>query len=219
MPLQSFKSYKNDLFGEEDGDVLAAETIPAAKPVETAVPRPTTPSNRVQQQIALNQQKRLARLQVRPACNIYFVAANIYASCFTHRHLLLLVHISHVEQHAGIGTLDQATYEVQRACIGLKHLCGLTAKRRFSKTCLHVQGGLAAQPSGNSWGQPGSPGSRPGTAGSYRRSEDPPSTNKLATFQQTSFNKANSGALSEVSCCSKLCVYCCLHMTSPSTLL
>lgn len=64
MPLQSFKSYKNDLFGEEDGDVLAAETIPAAKPIEVSVPRPTTPSNRVQQQIALNQQKRLARLQV-----------------------------------------------------------------------------------------------------------------------------------------------------------
>ena len=64
MPLQSFKSYKNDLFGEEDGDVLAAETIPAAKPIEVAVARPTTPSNRVQQQIALNQQKRLARLQV-----------------------------------------------------------------------------------------------------------------------------------------------------------
>lgn len=64
MPLQTFKSYKNDLFGDEDGDVLAAETIPAAKPIEVAVPRPTTPSNRVQQQIALNQQKRLARLQV-----------------------------------------------------------------------------------------------------------------------------------------------------------
>ena len=63
-PLQTFKSYKNDLFGDEDGDVLAAETIPAAKPIEVAVPRPTTPSNRVQQQIALNQQKRLARLQV-----------------------------------------------------------------------------------------------------------------------------------------------------------
>ena len=64
MHLQTFKSYKNDLFGDEDGDVLAAETIPAAKPIEVAVPRPTTPSNRVQQQIALNQQKRLARLQV-----------------------------------------------------------------------------------------------------------------------------------------------------------
>lgn len=64
LPLQSFKSYKNDLFGEEDGDVLAAETIPAAKPIEITVARPTTPSNRVQQQIALNQQKRLARLQV-----------------------------------------------------------------------------------------------------------------------------------------------------------
>ncbi len=67
MPLQTFKSYKNDLFGDEDGDVLAAETIPAAKPIEVAVPRPTTPSNRVQQQIALNQQKRLARLQVTDA--------------------------------------------------------------------------------------------------------------------------------------------------------
>lgn len=77
---------------------------------------------------------------------------------------------------------------------------GLRAKRQVSKTCLHVQGGLAAQPSGNSWGQPGSPGSRPGTAGSYRRSEDPPSASKLASFQQMSFNKANSGALSEVSC-------------------
>ena len=64
IPLQSFKSYKNDLFGEEDGDVLGAETIPAAKPIDITVARPTTPSNRVQQQIALNQQKRLARLQV-----------------------------------------------------------------------------------------------------------------------------------------------------------
>lgn len=64
MPLQSFKSYKNDLFGEEDGDVLAAETIPVAKPIEITIARPTTPSNRVQQQIAINQQKRLARLQV-----------------------------------------------------------------------------------------------------------------------------------------------------------
>lgn len=71
MPLQSFKSYKNDLFGVEDGDVLAAETIPAAKPIETAIPRPTTPSNRVQQQIALNQQKRLARLQVHLAWSEY----------------------------------------------------------------------------------------------------------------------------------------------------
>ena len=73
MPLQSFKSYKNDLFGVEDGDVLAAETIPAAKPIEAAVPRPTTPSNRVQQQIALNQQKRLARLQVQLACSNYSI--------------------------------------------------------------------------------------------------------------------------------------------------
>ena len=63
MPLQSFKSYRNDLFGDEEGDVLAGETIPA-KPIEVMVPRPTTPSGRVQQQIALNQQKRLARLQV-----------------------------------------------------------------------------------------------------------------------------------------------------------
>ena len=78
MPLQSFKSYKNDLFGEEDGDVLAAETIPAAKPIGTAVPRPTTPSNRVQQQIALNQQKRLARLQVQLACSNYLVMATTY---------------------------------------------------------------------------------------------------------------------------------------------
>ena len=61
-----------------------------------------------------------------------------------------------------------------------------------------MQGGLAAQPSGNAWGQPGSPGSRPGTAGSLRGSEAPPSPRKLAAFQQTSFNKANSGALSEV---------------------
>lgn len=63
MPLQSFKSYRNDLFGDEEGDVLAGETIPA-KPIEVMVSRPTTPSGRVQQQIALNQQKRLARLQV-----------------------------------------------------------------------------------------------------------------------------------------------------------
>ena len=79
MPLQSFKSYKNDLFGEEDGDVLSAETIPAAQPVENALSRPTTPSNRVQQRIALNQQKRLARLQVKLACSIYLVAATTYA--------------------------------------------------------------------------------------------------------------------------------------------
>ena len=79
------------------------------------------------------------------------------------------------------------------------NIFSLRAKLQLSKTCLHVQGGLAAQPSGNSWGQPGSPGSRPGTAGPYRRSEDPPSTSNLTTFQQTSFNKANSGALSEVS--------------------
>ena len=64
IPLQSFKSYKNDLFGDEEGDVLAGETIAAAKPIQVTVPRPTTPSGRVQQQIALNQQKRLARLQV-----------------------------------------------------------------------------------------------------------------------------------------------------------
>lgn len=79
MPLQSFKSYKNDLFGEEDGDVLSAETIPAAKPVENPVSRPTSPSNRVQQRIALNQHKRLARLQVKLACSIYLVAATTYA--------------------------------------------------------------------------------------------------------------------------------------------
>lgn len=86
MPLQSFKSYKNDLFGEEDGDVLAAETIPAAKPIESALPRPTTPSNRVQQQIALNQQKRLARLQVQLACSNYLVMAITYAQCVARRH-------------------------------------------------------------------------------------------------------------------------------------
>ena len=62
-----------------------------------------------------------------------------------------------------------------------------------------LQGGLATQPSGNSWGQPGSPGSRPGTAGSYRGTEASPSASKLAALQQTSFNKANSGALSEAS--------------------
>lgn len=62
-----------------------------------------------------------------------------------------------------------------------------------------LQGGLVAQPSGGSWGRPGSAGSRPGTAGSYRASEAPPSPSKLATLQQTSLNKANSGALSEVS--------------------
>lgn len=91
-----------------------------------------------------------------------------------------------------------STYEMKPACTGLSPVCGLRARQQLSKTCHDVQGGLAAQPSGNSWAQPGSPGSRPGTAGSYRRSEDPPSTSKLATFQQTSFNKANSGALSEV---------------------
>ena len=79
MPLQSFKSYKNDLFGEEDGDVLAIETIPAARPIETAVARPTTPTNRVQQQIALNQQKRLARLQVQLACSNCSITATTYA--------------------------------------------------------------------------------------------------------------------------------------------
>ena len=87
IPLQSFKSYKNDLFGEEDGDVLAAETIPAAKPIEITVARPTTPSNRVQQQIALNQQKRLARLQVQlhtpqsSGINIYLCAAFLQRLC------------------------------------------------------------------------------------------------------------------------------------------
>lgn len=113
-----------------------------------------------------------------------------------------MIHISHVKQHASSTPcqhLHQATYEVNWAQTGFMLCCGLEAKQQLSKTCLHVQGGLAAQPSGNSWGQPGSPGSRPGTAGSYRRSEDPPSASKLATFQQTSFNKANSGALSEVS--------------------
>ena len=76
-----------------------------------------------------------------------------------------------------------------------------------------VQGGLVAQPSGGSWGRPGSPGSRPGTAGSYRGGEAPPSPTKLATLQQTSFNKANSGALSEVSCSCKC------HAVVPSSLL
>ena len=86
MPLQTFKSYKNDLFGDEDGDVLAAETIPAAKPIEVAVPRPTTPSNRVQQQIALNQQKRLARLQVTPHAPIFLLSApgKQHSSCCIH---------------------------------------------------------------------------------------------------------------------------------------
>ena len=74
MPLQTFKSYKNDLFGDEDGDVLASESIPAAKPIQVAVPRPTTPSDRVQQQIALNQQKRLARLQVLTHCLLHLFA-------------------------------------------------------------------------------------------------------------------------------------------------
>lgn len=80
MPLQSFKSYKNDLFGDEEGDVLAGETIPAAKPIDVTVPRPTTPSGRVQQQIALNQQKRLARLQVHAdllgTCTCLYAAAS-----------------------------------------------------------------------------------------------------------------------------------------------
>ncbi len=86
MPLQTFKSYKNDLFGDEDGDVLAAETIPAAKPIEVAVPRPTTPSNRVQQQIALNQQKRLARLQVTPHSPFFLLSAprKQHSSCCIH---------------------------------------------------------------------------------------------------------------------------------------
>ncbi len=85
MPLQTFKSYKNDLFGDEDGDVLAAETIPAAKPIEVAVPRPTTPSNRVQQQIALNQQKRLARLQVTDAPIFLFsIPGKQFNSCCIH---------------------------------------------------------------------------------------------------------------------------------------
>ena len=78
MPLQSFKSYRNDLFGDEEGDVLAGETIPA-KPIQVTVPRPTTPSGRVQQQIALNQQKRLARLQVIAAVLIGLVDAGCTA--------------------------------------------------------------------------------------------------------------------------------------------
>ncbi len=61
-----------------------------------------------------------------------------------------------------------------------------------------MQGGLATQASGGSWGRPGSAGSRPGTAGSYRPGEAAPSPSKLASLQQTSLNKANSGALSEV---------------------
>ncbi len=85
MPLQTFKSYKNDLFGDDDGDVLAAETIPAAKPIEVAVPRPTTPSNRVQQQIALNQQKRLARLQVTyPPRLLLFIPGKQASNCCIH---------------------------------------------------------------------------------------------------------------------------------------
>lgn len=86
MPLQTFKSYKNDLFGDEDGDVLASEAIPAAKPIEAALPRPTTPSNRVQLQIALNQQKRLARLQVRSSldccpCSLEVLAWSSQRGC------------------------------------------------------------------------------------------------------------------------------------------
>ena len=106
MPLQSFKSYKNDLFGDEDGDVLASETIPAAKPIEVAVPRPTTPSNRVQQQIALNQQKRLARLQVIYACSNLELYA-IMKACMLHSHryiIPLLLNIEYCKQPARFDT-------------------------------------------------------------------------------------------------------------------
>ena len=99
MPLQSFKSYRNDLFGDEEGDVLAGETIPAAKPIEVAVPRPTTPSGRVQQQIALNQQKRLARLQVMPAVFICVDNAQCVLSYQTEHCILEIVPCISVPWH------------------------------------------------------------------------------------------------------------------------
>ncbi|KAK9817778.1 hypothetical protein WJX72_002064 [[Myrmecia] bisecta] len=61
--------YQNDLFGAEDhGDVLAGEAhdIRPSTPKPTlniVTSRPTTPSHRMQQQMALSQQKRLQRLQ------------------------------------------------------------------------------------------------------------------------------------------------------------
>lgn len=109
------------------------------------------------------------------------------------------------------------------------HLAGLHLQHLLGTTSLcwalayqantSVQGGLVAQPSGGSWGRPGSPGLRPGTAGSYRGGEAPPSPTKLATLQQTSFNKANSGALSEVSCSCKCCGNNVLGVTYSSCLL
>ena len=66
-PLQNFTSYSNVLFGDEQGgDVLAGEPAAAKPQAEAETPRSMSVADKVQQQIALNQQKRLARLQVRP---------------------------------------------------------------------------------------------------------------------------------------------------------
>ena len=66
-PLQNFTSYSNVLFGDEQGgDVLAGEPAAAKQQAEAETPRSMSVADKVQQQIALNQQKRLARLQVRP---------------------------------------------------------------------------------------------------------------------------------------------------------
>ena len=65
-PLQNFTSYSNVLFGDEQGgDVLAGEPAAAKPQAEAETPRSMSVADKVQQQIALNQQKRLARLQVR----------------------------------------------------------------------------------------------------------------------------------------------------------
>ena len=123
MPLQTFKSYKNDLFGDDDGDVLASESIPAAKPVEAAVPRPTTPQDRVKQQISLNQQKRLARLQVCFCKMLQVIATCVDANSFSqashvfHNHarrdcwLASTVSTFQVLQHSSIWGCNQ---ELQR---------------------------------------------------------------------------------------------------------
>lgn len=63
-PLQNFTSYSNVLFGDEQGgDVLAGEPAAAKPQAEAETPRSMSVADKVQQQIALNQQKRLARLQ------------------------------------------------------------------------------------------------------------------------------------------------------------
>ena len=54
------------LFGDEQGgDVLAGEPAAAKPQAQAETPRSMSVAVKVQQQIALNQQKRLARLQVR----------------------------------------------------------------------------------------------------------------------------------------------------------